>query len=86
VRLVGFLGLRRERERERRWEKKNKKIFFSPASAFAGEEEAAQYCSQRHRVVFHSFLPSFFFGWKKMNLRNNLKMGYDIACDVLFIM
>ena len=41
VRLVGFLGLRRERERERRWEKKNKKIFFSLASAFAGEEEAA---------------------------------------------
>jgi hypothetical protein len=46
VGLVCFLGFGREREKERRQKKKNKKIFFSPASAFAGEEEAAQYCSK----------------------------------------
>jgi len=36
--------------------------------------------------VFHSFFPFFFFVCKKINLGNNSKIGYDIACDVLFIM
>jgi len=32
------------------------------------------------------FFSFFFFVCKKINLGNNSKIGYDIACDVLFIM
>ena len=58
-----------------REEKHEGKIFFFPASTHPGEEDAS--VVQNGNVSYFFFF--FFLEERKINLKNNPKMGYDIS-------